>query len=49
MSAMILGLTPVPVLTLVTDKDAALFTPSSLIMKFRSDKILFEPVREEKQ
>jgi hypothetical protein len=48
MSAMILGLTPVPVLTLVTDKDAALFTPSSLIMKFRSDKILFEPVREGK-
>ena len=32
----------------MTDKDAALFTPSSLIMKFRSDKILFEPVREGK-
>ena len=48
MSAMIIGLKTVPILTIVTDKDAALFTPSSLIMKFQADKILFEPVQQGK-
>lgn len=42
------GLKIVPILTLVTDKDAALFTPSTLEMMYQSDKILFEPVQQGK-
>lgn len=44
----IFGLKIVPILTLVTDKDAALFTPSTLEMMYKSDKILFEPVQQGK-
>ena len=43
-----LGLKIVPILALVTDKDAALFTPSTLEMVYKSDKILFEPVQQGK-
>lgn len=42
------GLKIVPILTLVTDKDAALFTPSTLEMMYQSDKILFEPIQQGK-
>lgn len=42
------GLKIVPILTLVTDKDAALFTPSTLEMMYQSDKILFESVQQGK-
>lgn len=39
------GFKIVPILSLVTDKDAALLTPSTLQVTYKSDKILFEPVQ----
>lgn len=44
-----LGLKIVPILTLVTDKDAALLTPSTLQVTYKFDKILFEPVQNGKE
>lgn len=40
------GFKIVPILTLVTDKDAALCTPSTLEIMYKSDKILFEPIQQ---
>lgn len=48
MMPLFFGLKIVPILTLVTDKDAALFTPSTLEMMYQSDKILFEPIQQGK-
>jgi len=41
------GFTVSPALMLVTNQDLALLTPSTLITKYSSDKILFEPVGKE--
>lgn len=38
------GFTVSPALMLVTDQDLALLTPSTLMTRYSSDKILFEPV-----
>lgn len=44
-----LGLKADPALMLVTDKDAALITPSTLAVKYQSDKILFESAMQGKE
>ena len=40
------GFTVSPALMLVTNQDLALLTPSTLITKYPSDKILFEPIEK---
>lgn len=44
-----MGLKANPALMLVTDKDAALITPSTLGVMYKSDKILFEPTMQGKE
>lgn len=45
----IFGFKIIPGLTLVTEKDAALLTPSTLQVTYQSDKILFEPIQQGKE